>query len=276
VGKRANGQAGVLLGSTSSLGYTLVDRRLYLPPDWVEDGAVAERRRQCGVPQDSRFQTKPEVGWERIRAVIDEQPLRCRWLTCDEALGRDTALLDQVAGRGVGYCAEVPHDTRVWPRCPRTALPAWSGRGRQPSRLHLGTEEPHAEVGSAWAEPVPAGPWHRCESKEGSTGPMVAALAARGGVAVRDGLPGPDVWLVFRRHVETGELKIYLGNAPAGTTLATLARLSGMRWPIETCFEQGKQSLGMGDYAVRSGRGWHQHMTLCILAHFFLVRQQWR
>jgi SRSO17 transposase len=49
-----------------------------------------------------------------------------------------------------------------------------------------------------------------------------------------------------------------------------------MRWPIETCFEDGKQYLGMGEYEVRSWRGWHHHMTLVILAHFFLVRLQLR
>lgn len=49
-----------------------------------------------------------------------------------------------------------------------------------------------------------------------------------------------------------------------------------MRWPTETCFEEGKQYLGMGDYQVRSWRGWHHHMTMCILAHFFLVRLRLR
>ena len=43
-----------------------------------------------------------------------------------------------------------------------------------------------------------------------------------------------------------------------------------MRWRIETCFEEGKQYLGMGDYEVRSWRGWHHHRTLGLLAHFFL------
>ena len=49
-----------------------------------------------------------------------------------------------------------------------------------------------------------------------------------------------------------------------------------MRWPIETCFEAGKQYLGMGEYEVRSWRGWHHQRTLVILAHFFLVRLQLR
>jgi len=52
--------------------------------------------------------------------------------------------------------------------------------------------------------------------------------------------------------------------------------MSGMRWPIETCFEDGKQYLDMGDYKVRSWRRWPHHMTLCILAHFFFVRLQCR
>ena len=89
-------------------------------------------------------------------------------------------------------------------------------------------------------------------------------------------MPGPEVWLILRRNVLTGELKTYLSNAPVDIPQTTLVRLSGMRWPIETCFEDGKQLLGMGDYEVRSWRGWHHHMTLCVLDHFFLVRLRCR
>jgi SRSO17 transposase len=56
------------------------------------------------------------------------------------------------------------------------------------------------------------------------------------------------------------------------TALATHVRMSGMQWPIETCFADSKQLLGMGDYEVRGWVGWHHHMTLVILAHFFMVR----
>lgn len=272
VGKRANCQAGVFLGYASRKGYTLVDRRLYLPQEWVEDAAYAARRQRCGVPTDIAFKTKPTLGWEMIQAVRQAGTLRCRWVTCDEAFGRDTDFLDRVAALGLWYVAEVPHDTQVWRQRPATAVPAWSGQGRKPTRTRvLAGEAKPAEVAQL-AATLPADSWVRRTIKEGSKGPLVAHFAALRVIAVRESLPGPEVWVVLRRNVLTGELQVYLCNAPATTPLAPLVRLSGMRWPIETCFEDGKQYLGMGDYEVRSWRGWHHHITLCILAHFFLVR----
>jgi SRSO17 transposase len=118
--------------------------------------------------------------------------------------------------------------------------------------------------------------WQRRTIKEGTKGPLVADFVCLRVVAVRQALPGPDVWLILRRHPETGEIKYYLSNAPHQTTLHTFVWLSGMRWPVETCFEHSKQEIGLGDYQVRSWVGWHHHMTLCILAHFFLTRMQLR
>lgn len=272
VGKIANCILGVFLGYASRKGYTLLDRRLYLPQDWVKDAAYAERRRKGGVPEDIEFKTKPELGWEMLEALHTAGAVRGPWLACDEAYGRDTNFLDKVDGMGLWYYAEVPHDTRAWERRPATEIPPWSGTGRQPTRERLGEGEAEAQDVVTIAALLSADRWSRHKIKEGSKGPIVADFAARRVVAVRDGLPGPEVWLIWRRNVRSGELKTYLSNAPAGTPLETLIRLSGMRWPIETCFEEGKQHLGMGDFQVRSWRGWHHHMTLCILAHFFLVR----
>jgi SRSO17 transposase len=276
VGKRANCQAGVFLGYASALGYTLPHRRLYLPEEWVTDDAFAERRHKCGVPSTVGLSTKPALGWEMMREVGDDQHLRARWVAGDEGFGRDTACLDAVAGSGLWYFAEVPHDTRGWLERPRTAVPPWSGRGRRPTRERLCPGQHEAESGTAIAARLPAEPWQRLLIKEGSAGPMLADFFVMRVVAVRDGMPGPEGRLVLRRQGRSGELKTYVCNAPAPTPLKTLARISGMRWPIETCFEEGKPSLGMGDYEVRSWRGWHHHMTLCILAHSFLVRQQQR
>jgi SRSO17 transposase len=276
LGKRANCQAGVFVGYVSSQGYPMLDRRLYVPAEWLTDDAYTERRRQCGLPADLTFKTKPELAQEMLAAVVQSHALRCQWVVADEAFGGNPALLDGVAGLGLWYFTEVAHTTRVWAERPALHMPPWRGRGRHPQRARLVEGGPQAPTVLGMASALPAEAWIRRTIKEGSQGPMVADLAALRVVAVRDALPGPDVWLVLRRHIETQELKTYLCNAPIDTPLETHVRMSGMRWPIETCFEDGKQLLGMGDDEVRSWTGWHHHMTLVILAHFFGVRMSLR
>src|SRR5712692_5116850 len=276
LGKRANCQAGVFVGYVSPQGYTVLDRRLYVPAEWLTDAAYAERRRQCGLPPERTFKTKPALAQEMLAAIVQTQALRCRWVVADEAFGGNPGFLDGVAELELWYCAEVPHPTRVWEERPATHIPPWRGRRRRPQRERLVEGAPEARTVLAMAGALPAEAWIRQTIKEGSQGPMVADFAAIRVVAVRDTLPGPDVWLVLRRHLETGELKTYLSNAPVDTALETHVRMSGMRWPIETCCEDSKQLLGMGDYEVRSWTGWHHHMTLVILAHFFVVRMSLR
>jgi len=276
LGKRANCQAGVFVGYVSSQGYTILDRRLYVPVEWLTDDAYAARRRQCGLPAETTFKTKPELAQEMLAAVVQSQALRCRWVVADEACGGNPDFLDGVAGLGLWYFTEVPHTTRVWEERPATHIPPRRGRGRRPQRERVVEGAPKARSVREVAEALPTEAWTRQTIKEGSQGPMVAEFAAIRVVAVRNTLPGPEVWLVLRRHLETGELKTYLCNAPVDTTLAQLVHMSGMRWPIETCFEDSKQLLGMGDYEVRSWTGWHHHMTLIILAHFFVVRMSLR
>ena len=276
LGKTANCQAGVFLGYASQKGYTLLDRRLYLPEEWVSDAAYAERRAKCGVPQDIVFQTKPMLGLEMVQAVLKAGTLPGRWLTMDEGYGRSTVLLDEVSALGLWYYAEVPHDTCVWRERPASAVPPWSGRGPQPTRERLAEDAPAPQTVAEVAASIPDQHWTRQTIKEGSKGPIVADFVFLRVTTVREGLPGPEVWLVLRRALSTGELKTYLSNAPVETPVSTLVRLSGMRWPVETTFEDGKQLVGMGDYQVRTWVGWHHHMTLCILAHFLLVRLQVR
>jgi len=276
LGKTANCQAGVFLAYASQQGYALLDRRLYLPEEWLTDAAFAARRKACGVPETTTFTTKPLLGWSMIEAIEQAGTLRCRWVTCDEGFGRATTLLDKIASLGLWYFAEVPHDTYVWQRRPATAVPEWSGHGRKPTRPQLLDPTVRPDTVVEIAGQLPPSAWERQVIKEGSQGPLVAEFAFVRVIAVRDGLPGPEVTLVLRRSLTDGELKTYLCNAPAATAQVRLVRTSAMRWPIETCFETGKQELGMGDYELRSWRGWHHHMTLVILALSFLVRLQCR
>lgn len=211
------------------------------------------------------------------QAAVAEDVLRFRWVACDEDYGKDPAFLDGVANLGRWYFAEVPCNTRVWEDDPRTGVLAWSGRGRRPTQEQVLPGEPDPQRVDVVAAAIPEEEWKRYRIKEGSKGPLVAEFAFRRMVAVRDGLPGPEVWLILRRSLgEEPELKAYLSNAPSATPRTELVRVSGMRWPVETGLEDGKDHLGLGDYMVRTWLGWHHHMTEGILAHHFLVRVQQR
>ena len=276
LGKVENCQVGVFAAYASRKGYTLLDRRLYLPQEWFDEGHQ-ELWQECGIPDDTPFKTKPALALEMLEAVMAEGTLDFQWVACDEAYGKVPTFLDGVARLGLWYFAEVPHSTRAWEMRPQTALPEWRGRGRRPSIERLVAGEPVSKRVDEIAATIPAQEWRAFLIKEGSKGPMVAEFAFRRVVEVRDELPGPDAWLIMRRSLgEDPELKTYLSIAPPGTPHTELARIAGMRWPVETALENGKDNLGMGDYMIRSWMGWNHHMTQCILAHHFLVRVQKR
>jgi SRSO17 transposase len=207
---------------------------------------------------------------------VPTQSLRCGWVVADEAFGGDTGFWDGVAGLGRWYFAEVSYRTRVWEERSATHVPLWRGRGRRPQRERLVEGAPEARTVRAVATALPAEVWTRQTIKEGRQGPLMADCATLRVVAVRDALPGPDGWLVWRRHVETGERKVSLCHAPVALAVATRGRMSGRRWPIETGLEDSKQLLGMGDDEGRRWTGWPHPMTLVILAHFFVVRRRLR
>jgi SRSO17 transposase len=57
---------------------------------------------------------------------------------------------------------------------------------------------------------------------------------------------------------------------PIDATVPQLAKVAGMRWPIEECFERAKGSVGLDHYQVRRWDAWHRHITLALLAHAYL------
>lgn len=290
-GKTDNCQAGVFLGYASRKGYTLLDRRLYLPESWFAEDH-RELWQECRIPGRTQFQTKPELAAELVEKAVKVRRVRGRWAACDEGYGDAPTLLDRLGAAGLWYLAEVSKDTMVWPlfepdgQTARARPETWvrppvaSRKGPMPTRETLHPTSPDKERLDVWAGKMPTGLWRRYRLLEGSKGPLVADFVAFRAVAVREKLPGPEVWVLLRRKVsgptDEPELKYYLSNASAETPLAQLVRVCGMRWPIESCFEEGRGELGMDQYELRFWSGWHHHMTLVILAHHFLVRLQRR
>ena len=85
----------------SAHGYTLVDRRLYLPRAWCADEHPALRA-ACGVPTEVTFRTRPALAVEMITALHERGSLPFRWVLGAESVGVSPPFLDQVAGLGLG------------------------------------------------------------------------------------------------------------------------------------------------------------------------------
>lgn len=272
VGKVANSQVGVYLGYVSRHGYSVVDGRLFVPEQWFGPD-YADRRKACGLPRDMTFQTKPELGLALLQQAVQRGGLPFRWVAADCLYGNSPAFRDGVAALDKWYFTEVSCDTPVWRRRPAVWVPPWSGRGRRPTRLRLRTPSHRPVRIDELVSRIPPAAWTRATIKEGSKGPLVCDFAYLRITEARAGLPGPELWLVLRRNVaDPTQVKYYLSNAPADLPVAQLVRLSGMRWPIETIFEESKGEIGFDHYETRSWPGWHHHMLLSFLAHHFLVR----
>ena len=88
---------------------------------------------------------------------------------------------------------------------------------------------------------------------------------------------GPEERLVVMRTVEAKPQVHYaLSNAGAEVSLAELVRVRFTRHRIEEVFEAGKSEAGLAQYEVRSWVGWHHHMTLSLLALWFLILERRR
>lgn len=271
VGKVANSQNGVYLGYVSRKGYSLVTGQLYMLEDWFDD-AHAEKRRMCGVPEEMVYKTKPEIALDLLQAALQRGSLPFQWVAADELYGDSPAFRDGVAAMGKLYFTEVKSTSLVWRSRPEVYLPAWKGRGHRPTRLKLRHPDNLPMPVRDLVAHLPQAAWLRATIKEGSQGPLVCDFAFLRVVEARRNLPGPELWLVIRRNVADPTIvKFYFSNAPAHTPLTEFVRLSGLRWPIETVFEESKGEVGFDHYETRSWLGWHHHMTLVALAHFFLV-----
>ena len=95
--------------------------------------------------------------------------------------------------------------------------------------------------------------------------------------AMRGPTPGPLVWLRLRRSLqETPEVKYYICNGDAETTLEVMASVACSRFRVEEFFEGCKSYLGMAQYETRSYVGWHHHMALVAVAHLFVTLTRMR
>jgi SRSO17 transposase len=271
LGKVENCQVGVFAGYASRQGYALVDKRLFLPEVWFTE-AYAARRARCQIPPEVTFQSKPQLAATMLQAIVRGGLLPFKYVLADCLYGNSPDFLDAVdACVGITTFVAIPSETRCWLQAPRTTDRTYTYRGAvRTKRVVMGPAPAPCTV-AALAASLPASSWYQRMVSEGTKGPITYAFARQRVTLCKEGLPDRTVWLVIKRTLgTTPTYSYYISNAPVSMPLRTFVWLSGIRWAIEQCFEEGKTELGMDHYEVRKYPGWHHHMLTTMLAHFFL------
>jgi SRSO17 transposase len=257
--------------------HCLLDARLYLPKEWTDNRA---RRKTHGIPDDVVFQTKPQLALALIDRVMHHGISVLAW-TADELYGRDGAFLDGLEARRQAFVVEIPSNFRVWLTKPKVhTKPRKRGRGRRGTypRLHAidrkGKQVRHLVTHSPYFTTLTP---QRYRTKDTQRGSEVWEIRWR--VCWRKThtkhLISRQGTLLVARHVLTGEIKYFLSNRVPGRdgwSVRKLLRVAFGRWPIEDCFREAKEELGLDHFECRGWRGIHRHLYVTILSHLFCAR----
>jgi SRSO17 transposase len=266
LGKKENCQLGVFLGYVSNKGHALVDERLYMPRDWGRDKA---RRKKCLVPPGLGFKTAAKLALdmlgERCRALPH------RWIVADDEFGRGFAFRRELQRMGERYVLDVPSSLSVRdvnaPRPPR-------GPGEQRGARR---KVPFLQA-RRWMAGLKDEDWEKIYVRDGVKAPLIV-WAARARVQTKEHTrcsKGVQWVLVVKTNDKVPEYRYCLSNAEESVSLKEMVHAASARQWIEDCFQRAKGKVGLDHYEVRSWGGWHHHMTLCLLALYFLVLEQRR
>ncbi|HJT56514.1 MAG TPA: IS701 family transposase [Ktedonobacteraceae bacterium] len=244
-GQVENCQVGVFLSYVTARGHCLIDRELYLPADWFDDPA---RCRQAHIPEEVRFQTKPELARSMVERLL-QASVSLEWVVADCVYGSNLDLRTFLQAHELAYVLAVPKSEPV-------EFLAATGRRREEAAL----------VESFLNEPPT---WQRLSMSQGTKGPRLFDWTAIP-MLERFQDDGRHFLLIRRDLADPHEKRYYFVFAPLGTTLSEMVQAIGARWHVEEDFENGKD-MGLDHYEVRSFIGWYRHITLVMLAAAYLV-----
>ena len=201
--------------------------------------------------------------------------------TADEAYGRDGAFLDGLDERKEAFVVEVPPNAHVWltkPKVLKTPPNSRKGRPKKYPRLRSRERQPSevqnlATYSPAFRKQTP----QKYRIKDTHRGSEVWEI--RWCTCWRkthtNTLVSNQCMLIVARNVLTSEVKYFLSNRVPGRdgwSLRKILRVAFGRWPVEDCFRETKEELGLDHFECRGWRCIHRHLFVTILSQLFCAR----
>jgi SRSO17 transposase len=268
LGKIEMSQVGVFLTFFKGNVWSWVDGELFLPEHWFSGSMVSERKR-VGVPEERRFATKVELGWQMIQRV-KAQGLPFEGVACDDLYGRNQEFRQKMDHSGLLYLAEVPADTQVYLNKPAFGIPEHKRGQAGPiyTRPRVLSEDQPVEVRQLIGSPQM--PFQRYAVRSTERGVLNDPFAMRRIWTVQ-GEELTEEWLLIR-HEDEQRYTYALSNASSETPLEHLAWLKCARHFVERSIQDAKTEIGWDELRAQKYRAWEHQLAMTILASWFIAQ----
>jgi len=175
--------------------FLLAQREVERKKTFARRERMKERRKQCHIPEDVTFKTKPELAGEILRAVTQSGYFPARWATCDCSFGNNEAFLASLPAPLL-YLAEIPCSRRVWPQA-------------APGHPEL---EPDGGIVEGFLSVEGLLSWQTVRICEGEKGPIVAGFARIRVYTSAERTPGTERWLFLRNDCSAPRIVVATGG----------------------------------------------------------------
>lgn len=231
-GKVENCVTWVFAALVTALGQAWIDFDVYMPDCWAK---APRRRAKAGIPETLAFATKPELAIAQVKRLI-AAGVRAMWAAADEVYGRSGEFRAALRALGLAYVVIIPCDYKV-----------------------TVAKDKVIRADEAIAGAV----FERRSCGNGTKGPRYGDWAL---IATAD----PGEFLLIRRFPDrdSNHYAFYLCWAPDDrpATMTYFITIAGRRWPVETTFKTGKDTLGWDQSQARTWDAINRHTALTALA----------
>ena len=274
IGKHENCIVTVHVSFASKDFHCLLDGELFLPESWSNDRG---RCRQAKIPDDMVYRPKTEIALELYQRALDNG-LRFDWLTFDEWYASKPAFLDVLQSKNQKYIGETHRRHMIWAKPPRSTNRPYTKNGGCLKTPRLVSGSPKSIPLGDYIDNDPAitnQRWTRWHVKDTQKGPKVVEV--KHAIVYPQNsqkLPSKAHHLLIVRDFMSGEIKLFLANAPKNVSVETLLKVAFSRWRVERCFEDDKKYVGLDHFEGRGYPGLVRHLTLSAVSLLFLARER--
>ncbi len=272
IGKVDNCQVGVYCSLVNETNATIINERLFLPEKWTKD---VERCQQAGIPDEFiSFKTKPELALEMLKQDI-ERGVKFDWIGGDGLYGHNYQLCKGLDELNQFFVLDVHKDEKVYLEKPVLSVPERkSNKGTKPTKLKANVKAIRLDK---LFKQIETKDWNLEEIRDSTTGKL-RLYVYKTEVWTWNGVENEArkrTLIITKTTEKNPRIKYSFSNGPVNQyNHQEYGYFVAQRYWVERTFDNAKNELGMSDYQVRKWQGWHNHMSLVMLASLFITKQK--